>query len=41
MDCLLLWDEFKLFEIYVNHAPLILMHVGVGGKFENLQFYVK
>jgi len=31
MDCLLLGDEFKLFEIYVNHAPLILMYVRVGG----------
>lgn len=41
MDCLLLGDEFKLFQIYVNHAPLILMCVRVGGKFDHLQFYVK
>ena len=41
MDCLLLEVEFKLFQIYINHAPLIWVYVHVGGKFEHLQFYIK
>ena len=40
MYCFLLEVEFKLFQIYINHAPLILVYVGVGGKFEHLQFYI-
>jgi hypothetical protein len=41
MDCLLLGVEFKLFQIDISHALLILVYVQVGGKYEHLQFYVK
>jgi hypothetical protein len=41
MDCLLLEVQFKLFQIYINHASLILVYVHVGGKFEHLHFYIK
>jgi hypothetical protein len=41
MDCLLLGVDFKLFQIGISHAPLILVYVQVGGKYEHLQFYTK
>jgi hypothetical protein len=41
MDCLLLGAEFKLFQTYINFAPLISVFVQGGGKFEHLQFYIK
>ena len=41
MECLLLGIEFKLCQIDISHAPIILVYVQVGGKHENLQFYIK
>jgi hypothetical protein len=41
MDCLLIWVLFKPFQISISRAPVILVYVQVGGRFEHSRFYVK